>query len=105
MMISEDGARLVDYEQGFEAALQWIAQSFGTNLYSPEFIIGEAISFRSRQDIEHNLQVIFQTTPHRAITSDQEWETTIYWHGFKSAMKCIATSFGVELSVELCQES
>ncbi len=99
---SQNMVRLPEYDQGLEAALRVVAQSFGIGLLLPANTASSKSdsTFWRRQDIEKKLLAVYKTKPTTRTTLKEDTPSVAYWQGFKTAWQCIASSFGVRLRLQ-----
>ncbi len=89
-----------EYHKGFEDALILMALSFNTRpLFGPRNFIGtkDDFPFWLRKDIKKKLTIAYK---HKSSISNQAQDTgypLAYKLGFETALKCLATSFGITL--------
>jgi hypothetical protein len=95
---SEETALPKDYNRGFGDALQCVAESLGVRLLGPQdrpTLIQAA--FWLRQDLENNLQAIYQTKQATIKALEHStWSADYNW-GFDAALHCLAQALGVNL--------
>jgi hypothetical protein len=85
-------ARSLDYNQGFDDALQCVASSLGVSLMAPQNRPAPIkLIFWRRQDIAHKLQTV-----HRTQTALQNGQRPAdYDQGFETALRCLALAWGI----------
>ncbi len=89
----------VRYNQGFEQALQVVAQLLGLRLLQSASTSSsmQTFPFWLRRDIEKKLLVAYQKMPTSATVSGGMAQAMVYRQGFEAALRCLATSFGIKL--------
>jgi hypothetical protein len=101
MDVSTETVKLVEYTKGFETGLGLVAQSLGIELFP-----GSSSSLRSafphwhRQDIEQELLAAYEKRSASEAASGCIVQANTRQQGYEAALKCLATSFGIELSCD-----
>ncbi len=85
------------YNNGFEAALRYVAKSFGAKLLSGDISVPlQNVRYWLRQDIKHELHIAYQTIPTITAPANSDAELAAYYQGFAVVLKGLSTSFGLK---------
>jgi len=98
MTSSADKVEPVSYLKGFKSALEFMAQALGIDLLSINTSSSaKSFPFWRLQDIKAQLLMVYERTPVAIDDPAKIACLSAYWQGYKTAILCLASSFGLRL--------